>query len=76
MTWKGGVYKELLWRAAKATTIVEFNKAMDALKGYNVKAYEWLKNIPAEHWSRSHFTGITLAKYYVKYNVLQKCLGV
>ncbi|GKC54965.1 hypothetical protein Tco_1077710 [Tanacetum coccineum] len=57
LTWRGGIYKELLWKAATATTIVEFNKVMDTLKAQNLKAYEWLKKIPAEHWSRSYFTG-------------------
>ncbi|GJY79500.1 mutator type transposase [Tanacetum coccineum] len=57
LTWRGGIYKELLWKAATATTIVEFNKVMDTLKAQNLKAYEWLKKIPTEHWSRSHFTG-------------------
>ena len=29
---KGGVYKDMLWKAARATTVVEFNKEMDHLK--------------------------------------------
>ncbi|GJX94638.1 hypothetical protein Tco_0349224 [Tanacetum coccineum] len=56
LTRRRGIYKELLWKAATATTIVEFNKVMDTLKAQNLKAYEWLKKIPAEHWSRSYFT--------------------
>ncbi|GJX09485.1 hypothetical protein Tco_0199344 [Tanacetum coccineum] len=28
LTWRGGMYKELLWKAAIATTIVEFNKIL------------------------------------------------
>ena len=57
LTWRGGEYKEMLWKCATATTVVEFNKGMDVLKAYNIKAYEWLQKIPAEHWSRSHFSG-------------------
>ena len=60
LTFKGGIYKELLWRAACAPTMVEFNKAMDDLKEQDIKAYEWLHKIPPENWSRSHFTGITI----------------
>ena len=59
LTWRGGEYKEMLWKCATATTVVEFNKGMDVLKAYNIKAYEWLQKIPAEHWSRSHFSGKT-----------------
>ncbi|PWA40766.1 transposase, mutator type [Artemisia annua] len=54
---KGGVYKDMLWKAARATTVVEFNKEMDHLKYYNSATYDWLMKIPAEQWSRSHFSG-------------------
>ena len=76
LTWRGGLYKEMLWKAATCTTVVEFNKAMDVLKGYNIKAYEWLNKIPPEHWSRSHFTGITLAYFNLTEYVLHTMLGV
>ncbi|GJV92209.1 5'-nucleotidase domain-containing protein 4 [Tanacetum coccineum] len=56
MTWKGNEYKEMLWNCATACTVVEFNRHMDTLKGFNKKAYEWLKKIAHEHWSRSHFS--------------------
>ena len=58
---KGGVYKNMLWKAARATTVVEFNKEMDHLKYYNSAAYDWLMNIPAKQWSRSHFSGNSLS---------------
>nr|GEV14732.1 transposase, mutator type [Tanacetum cinerariifolium] len=45
---KGGVYKEMLWNAAKATFVGEFNKKMVELKSYNSDAYDWLMKIPAE----------------------------
>lgn len=57
LQWIGGAYKEMLWKCAKATTTVEFNKGMEKLKVCNIKAYEWLEKIPAEHWSRSQFSG-------------------
>nr|GEU41128.1 hypothetical protein [Tanacetum cinerariifolium] len=56
LTWRGGAYKLMLWNCATATTIVQFNKGMDVSKSYNIKAYERLKKIPAEHQSRSHFS--------------------
>ncbi|GJX67579.1 mutator type transposase [Tanacetum coccineum] len=57
LTWRGGAYKEMLWNCATATTITQFNRGMEVLKSYNINAYEWLQKIPAEHWSRSHFSG-------------------
>ena len=65
LTWKGNEYKEMLWKCAKALTVVEFNKHMDELKAYNKKAYAWLKKIAPEHWSRSHFSGI----YWLVFNI-------
>nr|GEX67838.1 transposase, mutator type [Tanacetum cinerariifolium] len=38
---KEGVYKEMIWNAAKATSIGEFNKNMVELKSYNFDAYDW-----------------------------------
>lgn len=55
--WKGKLYKQLLWRAATASTVPYFAKAMDTLRKENEKAYEYLKSIPPQHWSRSHFSG-------------------
>ncbi|GJV10403.1 hypothetical protein Tco_1351944 [Tanacetum coccineum] len=54
---KGGVYKEMLWNAVKATSVGEFNKKMAELKSFNSAAYDWLMKIPAEQWSRAHFSG-------------------
>ncbi|GJW69186.1 mutator type transposase [Tanacetum coccineum] len=56
-TWKGSEYKEMLWKCASSTTTVLFEKNMQELKDFNKKAYEWLKKIPAEHWSRAYFSG-------------------
>ncbi|GKC72427.1 hypothetical protein Tco_1118310 [Tanacetum coccineum] len=53
LIYKGGQYKELLWKCAIATTKVHFERAMDEFKGYNRLAHEWLRKIPPKHWSRS-----------------------
>ncbi|GJR56530.1 hypothetical protein Tco_1407051 [Tanacetum coccineum] len=37
---KGGMYKEMLWNAAKANSVGEFNKKMAELKSYNYGAYD------------------------------------
>lgn len=62
--WKGELFKELLWKCASATTIPYFDKAMDELRKADEKAYEWLKKIPPQHWSRSHFSGIHSYYFY------------
>ncbi|GKD73618.1 hypothetical protein Tco_1331900, partial [Tanacetum coccineum] len=48
LQFKGSVYKDMLWNAARATTIVEFNKIIGQLKSYNSAAYDWLMKFPAE----------------------------
>ncbi|GJT98597.1 hypothetical protein Tco_1094115 [Tanacetum coccineum] len=55
--WCGQAYKDLLWRAASATSVKEFEKCMLELKTMNPKAHEWLNKIPTEHWARSYFSG-------------------
>nr|GEY50068.1 transposase, mutator type [Tanacetum cinerariifolium] len=49
LSWRGQLYKEMLWRCATSH--------MEKLKDFNKDAYEWLKKIPPQHWSRSHFSG-------------------
>nr|GEV59956.1 hypothetical protein [Tanacetum cinerariifolium] len=49
---KGGVYKEMLWNAAKATYVGEFKKKIGELKSFNFDAYDWeweLTGIPWKH---------------------------
>ncbi|GJS78657.1 mutator type transposase [Tanacetum coccineum] len=57
LIYKGGHYKELLWKCATAITEVHFERAMDEFKGYNRLAHKWLRKIPPKHWSRSQFSG-------------------
>ncbi|PWA62705.1 hypothetical protein CTI12_AA361340 [Artemisia annua] len=54
---KCGRFKDVLWKAATATTKVEFNNVMNELKVSHKQAHEWLSKISPEHWSRSHFSG-------------------
>ncbi|CAI9283812.1 unnamed protein product [Lactuca saligna] len=56
-TWRTNEYKEHLWNCATATTVPEFNHRMQQFSSYDVEAYNWLKQIPPQHWARSHFTG-------------------
>nr|GEZ97890.1 hypothetical protein [Tanacetum cinerariifolium] len=55
--WCVQAYKYLLWRAASATSVKEFEKYMLELKTKNPKAHERLNKIPPEHWAISYFSG-------------------
>ncbi|GJX44251.1 mutator type transposase [Tanacetum coccineum] len=57
LSWRGKLYKELLWKCATTTTIQKFDKRMEEMKNHNIEAYEWLRKIPPQHWARSHFSG-------------------
>ncbi|XP_021984919.1 uncharacterized protein LOC110880772 [Helianthus annuus] len=57
LTFKGRAYKDILWKLARSTTVVYFEKTMEELKRINTKAHLWLSKIDPKHWSRSHFTG-------------------
>ncbi|XP_016755152.1 uncharacterized protein [Gossypium hirsutum] len=48
--------KDLLWKAAKASTTREFDDAMDELRKTNHHEYDWFKKKNPVHWSRSHFS--------------------
>ncbi|GJX85627.1 mutator type transposase [Tanacetum coccineum] len=63
--WCGQAYKDLLWRAASATNVRDFEKCMLELKTMNPKAHEWLNKIPAEHWARSHFQGQAVDSHFL-----------
>lgn len=56
-SWNGQAYKDLLWKAATATTVPYFQIAMEELKAFSKPCYEWLVKIPPQHWARSHFSG-------------------
>ncbi|KAK6145893.1 hypothetical protein DH2020_019762 [Rehmannia glutinosa] len=53
---KGLALKHILWKAARATTVLNFNRAIAELRDRNASAYDWLVKRPASHWSRSHFS--------------------
>ncbi|KAH1032923.1 hypothetical protein J1N35_045097 [Gossypium stocksii] len=48
--------KDLLWKAARASTTREFDDAIDELRKTNQHAYDWLKEKNPTHWLRSHFS--------------------
>jgi len=48
----GEKLKEALWRAARANTMTEFNKAMESLKMLSVPAWEEMRQYAPGMWSR------------------------
>ncbi|KAG8362902.1 hypothetical protein BUALT_BualtUnG0025600 [Buddleja alternifolia] len=48
--------EELLWKAARATRVVDFEKAMTELKDRDISAFDWLVLRPPTHWSKAYFS--------------------
>ncbi|KAK8672002.1 hypothetical protein V6N13_110380 [Hibiscus sabdariffa] len=53
---KGQALKDVVWKAARATYLREFENAMDQLKSLSEAAYIWIKGKNPAQWSRSHFS--------------------
>lgn len=52
---KGKTLKDLLWRAAKSTTVPDFRYWMEQIRQLNEAAYNWLMERHPSEWSKSHF---------------------
>ncbi|CAI9267040.1 unnamed protein product [Lactuca saligna] len=63
--WRGDKFKELLWNCSTTYTVQEFEKEMEEVRKLNQECYEWLKQIPPQHWARSHFTGALWVFYII-----------
>jgi hypothetical protein len=48
--------KEVLWKAARATTVPDWNRAMQRMKDMNEEAYNDMMQIPPSMWTRSAFS--------------------
>lgn len=70
LTFRAKAYKEILWKLARCTTVVYFEKTMEELKNMNSVAHLWLSKIDPKHWSRSHFSGkhIIIVEYVLVLN--------
>ncbi|XP_016647160.1 PREDICTED: uncharacterized protein LOC107880369 [Prunus mume] len=51
----GLTLKQILWDAARETTIPWWKCQMERMKMESEAAWKWLHPKPAQHWSRSHF---------------------
>ncbi|KAL2246221.1 UNVERIFIED_CONTAM: hypothetical protein Sindi_2890300 [Sesamum indicum] len=52
---RGLALKNGLWKAARATTVNQFNARMQELKELDEGAYAWFSDKHPKEWSRSHF---------------------
>ncbi|KAK8943070.1 hypothetical protein KSP39_PZI008986 [Platanthera zijinensis] len=53
---KGLQLKSLLWKAASASRLVDFNSEMEKMKTFNIEAYNWVRARHPRNWARSHFS--------------------
>ncbi|XP_039039515.1 uncharacterized protein LOC120177430 [Hibiscus syriacus] len=56
---KGKALKDALWRAARATYGREFQDAITELKTLSNDAFEWLKHLNPQQWSKVQFSATT-----------------
>ncbi|XP_048501297.1 uncharacterized protein LOC104908753 [Beta vulgaris subsp. vulgaris] len=56
LRFSGSIFKSLFWNAARATTEFFFEVNMESIKCLSEEAYEYLANIPPQHWSRHKFS--------------------
>ncbi|XP_061349601.1 uncharacterized protein LOC133294860 [Gastrolobium bilobum] len=72
--WKGKHYQDMLWQAAHATTVCQFEKVMKKLeKTEDGKAYQYLKRLKPSSWTKSHFS--FKAKTDVLVNNISECFN-
>jgi predicted P-loop ATPase len=48
--------KDILWGAARASYVQDYEYWMNEMNNKDVEAYKWLKAKPAHRWSRSHIS--------------------
>ncbi|XP_076916655.1 uncharacterized protein LOC143576451 [Bidens hawaiensis] len=55
--WRGDVFKNMLLKAAGATSIPYYLKAMEEINEADATLYDWLNQISAKTWSKAHYSG-------------------
>ncbi|KAK4400731.1 hypothetical protein Sango_1179200 [Sesamum angolense] len=53
---RGLTLKNILWKAARATTVNEFTRRMQEMKDLDEGAFAWFNDKNHKEWSRSHFS--------------------
>ena len=70
---KGISLKNLVWKAARATRMCDFNNDMEEIKSIKKNVHQWLVDMPAVHCSGSHFNN--LCKSDMLLNNLCECFN-
>ncbi|KAE8732088.1 hypothetical protein F3Y22_tig00002237pilonHSYRG00228 [Hibiscus syriacus] len=70
---KGKALKDALWRATRATYGREFQDAITELKTLSNDAFEWLKHLNPQQWSKAQFS--TTTKSDMLLNNLCECFN-
>ncbi|KAL2240743.1 UNVERIFIED_CONTAM: hypothetical protein Sindi_0715500, partial [Sesamum indicum] len=70
---RGLAFKNGLWKAARATTVNQFNARMQELKELDEGAYAWFSDKHPKGWSRSHFS--TYPRCDILLNNAYECLN-
>ncbi|XP_012831566.1 PREDICTED: uncharacterized protein LOC105952548 [Erythranthe guttata] len=53
---RGLALKNILWQAARASRVVDFDKVLRELAAKDKKTFQWLAKRPSAHWSRAYFS--------------------
>ncbi|XP_022848165.1 uncharacterized protein LOC111370605 [Olea europaea var. sylvestris] len=53
---KSKILKNYLWRAAKSTTVADYQHWMQQIRQLSEEAHKWLTERHPQEWSRSHFS--------------------
>ncbi|KAL0429259.1 UNVERIFIED_CONTAM: hypothetical protein Sradi_0551900 [Sesamum radiatum] len=56
--YRGLAFKNILWKAARASTVGEFKMRMEEMKKLDQGAFDWFNDKPPQEWSKSHFNEI------------------
>ncbi|GJW03651.1 mutator type transposase [Tanacetum coccineum] len=54
---RGRIFKDLIWKCATTSTVVQFNQAIEEIKALNLKDHDWLQKIPPPSWSNKLVDG-------------------
>ncbi|KAL4309024.1 hypothetical protein GQ457_01G010200 [Hibiscus cannabinus] len=70
---KGKTLKDVVWKAARATYVTQYNKAMAEMQALSEASFKWLEDLPPTMRSRSHFS--TRSKCDMLLNNLLECFN-
>ncbi|KAL4388980.1 hypothetical protein GQ457_09G022140 [Hibiscus cannabinus] len=71
--YKGKALKDALWKAARTTTVRDYEKAMAEMRKISEGAHNWLQSKDPVTWSKSHFS--THSKCDILLNNYSECFN-